>query len=602
MSFYDGLMAGPARRQRVKAAVALFAFAVALLVSVQGKQSSAADVQLPMYVGLVIAGMAATMRYRSAILGAIVTAGTYLLLSLPTVTIGYFRGYDSWKYIGSTRIIATNGWDPTRGVNVAQTNQFPGVQLLSVVLSETLGAGVVPTAKYLPVFLNGLVLALVFATGRIIGLRRWEATLPTIAVASYFLFVAFSSFHHLLLGYVGVYLLLFMMLKLQGTVRRRRWLVLLLVGMATLSISHQYSSLLFGVLLGSAMFVLGIKTLAASDKRTLRSLWSRRHHVTLVLVYLLANVLYYLWLADEFILATVALLGVEGTVPAPSPRLVAQFVLLYTEPLLVQVATSYLIVGVFLLVAGVGAILFLERAWTVVTEKPDREVVLGAWITTMLVMVPLAKVVPVVSSIRRVVKFAVPLLLVGLVLEWAVADRRRAAGLVVRAALCGFVVLGLMMYPSHIVGDHNPQYDNRYDLTIYEDQRAGFEFAYSHSDRMVAGTMARQYLEGSLRGYDIVESQSAYLNCGESQRSLLLVREGFRRVLFMRSQSYQYAVPDSYFHRFDRRSCLSQVYDNGQVRLYLPSTDGRESAAAGNARGDLGTHMSRGELAQPHLR
>jgi hypothetical protein len=537
------------------------------------------EFSLYLYIPVGLAGFLLTARFENPFIGLTSALCLLIMRVLPTTTLGYFWGSDSWKFIGSTQVVANGGWDLANALYNPSTIAFPGLQIYTAQLSAILDVDIILLARYIPLITVIIILPVLLGLFRTLEIELWKGTAALIVIVSYTNFTLKFTFHHFAMGLVGLVTIYYVFLGLQRSGRRHNaWFLILLTVFTTLTISHQFNSVIAGVLLGVGLIALSVyyRLGLPVTKINLQKM------DLVVLVAFCIGVTYWIWAAGDVIpdyLVTVLMVS-SGSPPTPDPELVQTFVPLFSStPAWFRLITSVHIMSIIVLGLTFAAMVIVN-----ILQKPqksttieyaaaifpnERVATLLMWIGAMGMLTVVVKFAVPIVSLQRMLRMTVPLILAGLfIYESRTVESAVPVREIMVTGLSIFIIMNLLIYPGDIHAGGLNEYEHSPFVT--EQDQKSYEWVADHGDSIITDTTSIHYFYGLRKGVAATSSQKAYLGCGRGPKdpSLLMVRDVYQTRLFMRAYPYQYALPKQHFEVLSNSICLQDVYSNGGTDIY----------------------------------
>lgn len=568
-------------RQTTLIASAVLLSGSLVTLSIHARQVAESEVHITAFIALllVVLGHAVLSRPTPGVTLGLLTF-LFVVFALPTMTTGQLHGYDVWYYVQTTKVILASGWDPAgQAVNV-NSYLYPGMQMFTALLVRVTGLLLERAAEYVPIFLKGISIVSIYVIVRLFTRSRYAVVAPLLVVGFYN-FTAWLPFHHITYGYAVKLLVLFVFLKVlvnsfsERPVKRPLVVVYVVLFLALL-VSHQLSTFHVGLLVGTAILVVGgtnVRPRLDDAPLTQRAI----NRMTVLLLSM--GVLFAYYYTDVGIAYVIGLLSIQlGSVgPAsPDPLLVEKLSLIHSPGFVEKLVTSKFILSVEVLAGAVGLTVILHlrrfREWEPVDKLPL--LVITSWLVVLGGMAIFHALSPiVVGGLRRQFLLAVPLgaILVGLVYERTEGRPRRVLRVVVPLCIALFLVLNMQLYPGYFVGDGTAADEERYELVMTDERRAAYDW-FSRGSQVYGSTQARLYLHGTESGIHVSENYYPYTGLPRFLRdgSFLLVRPEFKTYLLMRSNPYQYRIPGHLYDSYGSNTVLDKVYSNN-VTIYRTS-------------------------------
>lgn len=526
---------------------------------------------------LFLTGAAVLFRFDYDRLAYTIPIAGYSVYVTPTIASGVFHGNDSWKYIRSAQLIASDGWNPV-GSPFPHVHQFPGIQFLTVIVTDLSGIDIITIARFITPFMVATVLLMVVVMVRHLGASHSEAALAALLTAAYYNLTAILNYHHALAGYVLTFLLIALSFRFIYTINRV-WSVPFAIAFVALLISHQYSTFVILLILAGLVTI----SLYSDRERTILYPRQRADVLGMLLIPGMLSAAYYIYTGQEFLemFAGLAAVGISPSTSPPDPFLVERLVLL-SEPSALEafVFSRHIQMSAVL---GVSVLIIGAKWYSEDVTRSDiiLPMVLVIALAVFGVMAIVGQFVEFISSLTRNLRYAIPLIIV---LVIGIASRTTRSHRSVRPLLAGvvcvFIMLSVSMYPGYLVGDGTAQYENSYSIEMTGDHQATLDFIATHRDSesvIYADTQSRFYFY-LYDGTSAIETPYAYAGRID-QEGYVISRKRHEQILFIRGQDHQYRVPASMRGQYDAHwtkpysagdSALYQVAENDSIAIDRP--------------------------------
>jgi hypothetical protein len=496
-----------------------------------------------------------------------------LLLSLPMYVHGVFTGYDSWFYIGLAESIKREGWFS------AYTEQasYPSIGFLFIVISRVTGFNIQHAAKISPAVLQIIGLFLVFGISIAAGITKHRAVLPPYVLGSFFgytvtLEIDYLSFG-LILFFLTMYALFLIFNRNYGSMIE--FVLVLAVLSFVLIITHPTSAFIFVV----AFLMLSVYLIIASSNIAIPSdgLGKVRNIFFLALAVGVGFVMYNLVVGTAYLGIHIINPFVRQTsvIPAPDPFLIKTLDYLPPTSFFESFFTPKNILSwgpvTLLLVIYVSLISYFGFRVIVSRRFLPLNFSVGIVGTVALMRLISGSGLFFFISGPRTTLFSLPFISVAALLCWKEfdGDRQTLITAVLAISLVIFAGMSLVIYPAYFLGEPQSDDVHRYQLTVYEDQQAAYEWVPKGS-RTIVASQGSIYLRGMRSEISIGNDRYVWaLNRSRlNNERLLMVRPEYKQIIHIRSANHAYKIPEEVYSKYGKTSGYEKVYTTSRVQWY----------------------------------
>ena len=542
------------------------------------------EVLLPAFGVATLLMFGLVIRSQSAILSLAGVTLTFVTLSLPTILVPTIHGYDTWIYLGSAFNIAAEGWTPT-GFPNPNAHQFPGSQLIVVVISELLTVDIVTAAKYVTPLAKALLIPISYSIARQVSSSSRAAIAPAFLVG-YVSFTNWMPFHHLTFGIIfkllAAYLLLLIVASRLGVspISKKRAAIVYGIVMMALAITHQFSIVQLGALLLAAIAIpLSLQALMILQGRSQKPFRGTvLGLVPLVGITAAVSISYFIYPANKFTTFAIWQQSIRATNSFAQSEPIAEL-----QQVLTQVSSSGLgsslaptlldlgILG-FFSIAGVVALISIYYKKQL--HHPESAFLLTiygfAGVFVFLVLIDSVGLLNTGSTRRMVINalpFGVAAVLGTATINRSMATKLKPLILVLAAA---WLVLSMAMYSPALLSDkpfEETEAKNKLHLSVEE--QSAYEFA-GNAENAIVSREGAYYMTAT--GIEVRARSSLRIYAGDESavpsESLVIRRPWQLRSHPTYGAVARYRIPEPVYHSYDNRSTWDRIYTGGEVTYY----------------------------------
>lgn len=507
----------------------------------------------------------------------------FLTLTLPTILNGVIAGYDSWWYIGSAEsIIADNRWDPNGGKT--GSHQFPGIQLLTIFVSETTSMSIVLSAKYITPLIKILPILTAFLFGYKYHSKKSGGAVTAITLVGFGPFYYWFPYHHMLMGVVLKLLFIYLLIRWHTSPSLERWPTLVLITFISILVTHQLSTF------HSVIILLVFSTLLIVFEMTgysdLDHSLSKSKVVILSILSMSILLVYYIWVTPEFfrlailiqfnniepdkLFAISFLSSGDQTVEVIAGLEVVQRKNYFESGFPTRYGLETISMALLLLISATLATFLatshvLKRR-TLLRKELFLPVICFAWVGLFgIFRLSTAFNLGFFIGTRRLMVTILPVATIGILLT--ASDRLKK---LLSVILVVFIILNGLLYPAYYF-DSQPSSDSSEPiLFISEDQASALEWASSKP--MVGGVLADTYVESRYENGEVYQTPRVYTkNSSATPKDVnIYVDKEYKRLLFMRGTDVHYRIPTELYDSYNSHSEWNKIYSNRNTTIYQP--------------------------------